>query len=249
MTAAQAWHPDPYGEGSWRLWDGNAWTGSTAPARETPDLAPVQIALGKSVKLDQEFAAGTDVLQCEGTAIGLLHKPFIGELTGETSTGAWCFDREGIITGRARVQVQPSRQEIALFSWDGIGTGTDGTLQFPDGRWFRLVRTRELEATKRVMWDRVPTDGEWIWHGADNVPLAVPRLTWPEAEKKTKKIFGKEIEYTTSSWKGGTGRTTSDVWVDILPPAANVRELPLLVLLGAFLVWWTVTLREEVWRD
>jgi hypothetical protein len=95
----------------------------------------------------------------------------------------------------------------------------------------------------------VPTDGEWVWHGADNVPLAVPRLTWPEAEKKTKKIFGKEIEYTTSSWKGGTGRTTSDVWVDILPPAANVRELPLLVLLGAFLVWWTVTLREEVWRD
>ena len=40
------------------------------------------------------------------------------------------------------------------------------------------------------------------------------------AEKKTKKIFGTEIEYTSTSWKSGTGRTASDVWVDVLPPAA-----------------------------
>ena len=246
MTAAQAWHPDPYGQASWRLWDGNAWTGHVAPARQAPELAPIDTAVGRSLKLDQEFTSGTDVLQCEGTAVGLMHKPFIGELTGETSTGAWCFDREGVITGRARVQVQPSRQEIGLFSWDGIGTGTDGTLQFPDGRWFRLVRTQEMQ-TKRIMRDRVPTSGAWAWQGADNVPLVVPRLTWPEDQKKTKKIFGKEIEYTT--YKSGTGRTTSDVWVDVLPPAANLRELPVLVLLGAFLVWWTVSARENVWRD
>jgi hypothetical protein len=250
MSVASAWHPDPVGEGSWRLWDGQAWTGQTAPARETPELAPLQLAVGKSVKLDQQLGAGTDVLKCDETPVGLMHKPHIGELTGEVSTGAWRFDREGVITGKARVQVEPSRHEIGLFTWDGIGTGTDGTLQFTDGRWFRLVRSQELRADKRIMLhDRVVTEGAWVWHGAENVPLLVPRITWPEPEKKTKKIFGKEIEYTTSSWKSGTGRTTSDVWVDVLPSAANLRELPLLVVLGTFLVWWTVTMRENVWRD
>jgi hypothetical protein len=250
MTDAQAWHPDPIGEASWRLWDGNAWTGQVAPARETPDLQALSIAHGRSVKLDQQFGAGTDVLMCDETPVGLMHKPTFGEITVETAAGSWLFDRQGIITGRVRVVVQPGSQEIATFKWDGIGTGTDGTLWFPDGRWFRLVRTQELQANQRInLHDRVVTDGAWVWHGADNVPLLVPRITWPEAEKKTKKIFGKEIEYTSTSWKSGSGRTASDVWVDVLPPAANLRELPLLVLLGAFLVWWSVTLREQVWRD
>ena len=39
--------------------------GHAAPARETPDLQPLSIAFGRSVKLDQQFGAGTDVLKCD----------------------------------------------------------------------------------------------------------------------------------------------------------------------------------------
>jgi hypothetical protein len=246
MTAAGGWHPDPIGEASWRWWDGRAWSGRVAPARETPDLAPLASVVGRSVKLDQEFGSGTDVLQCEGTAVGLMHKPGIGEITAEASTGAWYFDREGVVTGRARVQVQPSRHEIGLFRWDGIGTGTDGTLQFVDGRWFRLTRAKQL-AQERVVSpaDYDPSHAVWVWYGRDRTPLMTVRLAAPPP--KTKKIFGREIQYTTSS--SGTGKTGMDIWTDLHPPAASVRELPMLTLLGTFLIWWTTTLRESVRRD
>jgi hypothetical protein len=242
MTDAQAWHPDPYGEASWRLHDGSAWTGQTAPARETPDLAPLATALGKSVKLDQQFGSGTDVLRCDETPVGLMHKPTLGEITVETATGAWLFDREGIVTGRARVMVQPSNQEIALFTWDGIGTGTDGTLHFPDGRWFRLTRATELAR------EQVPSPADydpghriWVWYGPDRQPVSTVRLA---QRLQTKKVFGKEITYTSSS----TGKTGDDIYTDLHPAAEHTRELALLTMLGTFLIWWTTTMRESVRR-
>ena len=243
MTASGAWHPDPYGEASWRLWDGQAWTGHTAPARQTPDLQPLTIALGKSVKLDQQFGAGTDTLKCEETPVGLMHKPHIGDITAETASGAWVFDREGIVTGRARVQVEPSRQEIALFSWDGIGTGTDGTLQFLDGRWFRLTRSTQLAqegVTSPADYD--PQHQIWVWYGPDRAPISTVRLA---IRSSTKKIFGKEITYTSSS----TGKTGSDIWTDMHPAAANTRELPVLTMLSTYLIWWHTTQREAMLRD
>jgi hypothetical protein len=124
MAPAEAWFPDPYGEASWRWWDGGAWSGRVGPAREAPDLAPVASTVGRSLKLEQEWGAGTDALRCEETTVGLMHKPHFGEITAEASSGGWQFDRQGILTGRARVLVEPSRQEIGLFTWDGVGTGS-----------------------------------------------------------------------------------------------------------------------------
>lgn len=244
MTAAGAWHPDPNGEASWRWWDGRAWTGQVGPARATPDLAPISTALGGSAKLDQQFGAGTDVLRCEDTPIGLMHKPTFGKVTAEASTGAWCFDREGIVRGAARVLVQPSNQEIARFDWDGIGigTGTDGTLRFPDGRWFRLTRAEQLAREQGVSpADYDPEHAVWVWYGPDRAPISTVRLA---IRVNTKKIFGKEFNYTSSS----TGKTGSDIWTDFHPPAATLRELPVLTLLGTFLIWWTTTMREAVRR-
>ena len=242
MTAAGVWHPDRIGEASWRLWDGT-WTSQVAPARETPELAPFQTVVGRSVKLEQQFGAGTDVLKCDETPVGLMHKPHFGEITAETASGAWLFDREGIIRGAARVVVQPSNEEIGRFDWDGIGTGTDGTLRFRDGRWFRLTRATELAGegvTSPADYD--PSHAVWVWYGADRAPISTVRLA---IRRSTKKIFGREVTYTSS----GTGKTGSDVWTDMHGPAASVRELPVLTLLGTFLVWWTTTMRESVHRS
>ena len=65
MTVAGAWHPDPIGEASWRLWDGTPWTRQTRPRVRRRTLQPLSIAFGRSVKLDQQFGAGTDVLKCD----------------------------------------------------------------------------------------------------------------------------------------------------------------------------------------
>jgi hypothetical protein len=216
-----------------------------APAQENPELSPLASAVGRSLRLDQEFGAGTDALRCDDSTVGLMHKPHVGEITAEASSGAWQFDREGILTGRARVLVEPSRQEIALFTWDGVGTGTDGTLQFADGRWLRLARAQQLAQEQVVSpAEYDPAHAVWVWYGPDRVPLTTVRLASPPP--RTKKVFGREITYTTSS--SGTGKTGMEIWTDLHPSCATTRELPLLALLGTFLIWWTTTMRESVHR-
>ena len=246
MTTPAAWHPDPVGEASWRWWDGNAWSGRVAPAREIPELAPVASSVGKSLKLDQEFGAGTDALRCEDRTVGLMHKPSLREVVAETTAGAWRFDRQGVVTGKAAVEVQPAGQEIGLFEWDGVGPGTDGTLRFPDGRWFRLTRAKQLAQEQVVSpADYDPAHAVWVWYDPYRSPFMTVRLAAPPP--KTKTIFGREVEYT-SSWSG-TGKTGMDIWIDMHEAAASVRELPMLTMLGTFLIWWTTTMRESVHRE
>jgi hypothetical protein len=241
MSETGAWHPDPYGEAAWRLHDGSAWTGHTAPHRETPDLQPLSITFGKSVKLEQ--GKGTDVVKCDDLAVGLMHPPTMtGDGTVETSTGAWVLDREGILRGAARVIVQPSNQEIALFQWDSA-SGTDGTLQFPDGRWFRLTRANNLAqegVASPAAYD--PNHRIWVWYDHTRTPVATVRLA---QRLQTKKIFGKEITYTSSS----TGKTGDDVWTDMHAAAANTRELGLLTMLGTFVIWSHTLQVESIRRD
>jgi hypothetical protein len=241
MSESGAWHPDPYGEASWRLHDGSAWTGHTAPARETPDLQPLTIAFGKSVRLEQ--GKGTDVVKCDDAPVGLMHPPSItGDVVVETSTGAWHLDREGILRGAARVSVQPSNQEIGRFQWD-FGMGTDGTFQFPDGRWFRLTRATELAregVASPAAYD--PSHRVWVWYDHTRTPVSSVRLA---IRKQTKKVFGREIEYTTS----GTSKSSHDVWTDMHPAAASTRELGLLTMLGTFVVWTDTLGRENMRRD
>ena len=52
MSATAAWQPDPYGEASWRLYDGAAWSGQTAPAREALDLAQERFRVGANTFVD-----------------------------------------------------------------------------------------------------------------------------------------------------------------------------------------------------
>ena len=243
MTATGAWHPDPIGEASWRWWDGAAWSGQTGPAREIPELAPLSIAHGKSVMLDQEDPSKIDVLKCDGVPVGLLHTSAMGNATGETASGSWNFDREGIIRGAARVLVQPSNTEIGRFEWEGVGTGTDGTLQFIDGRWLRLTRATHL--AQEGVQSPAPYDPHhqiWVWYGPDRQPISTVRLA---VRYKTKKVFGKEITYTSSS----TSKTGSDIWTDFHPPAATLRELPVITMLSTFLIWQSTMMKESVARD
>lgn len=242
MAAEAAWHPDPIGEASWRLYDGAAWSQQTAPARETPDLAPLATAFGKSVMLRQE-RGNPDVFVCDETPVGLLHIPSFGDPGAETAAGAWHFDLGGIVSGRARVLVQPSKQEIAHFGWDGVGTGTDGNLMFPDGRWFRLARATQLAqegVTSPADYD--PNHQVWVWYGPNRAPVATVRLA---IRLNKKKVFGKEITYTSSS----TGKTGSDIWTDMHPAAASTRELPVLMTLSTALIWSHTARREAMYRD
>jgi hypothetical protein len=242
MAAEAAWHPDPFGEASWRLSNGGAWTEQTAPARETPDLAPIAVAFGKSVMLDQE-SGGTDVFKCDEIPVGLLHFPTFGDPTAETAAGAWHFDLRGVMTGRVHVFVQPANQEIGQFLWEGIGTGTDGTLHFPDGRWFRLARATQLAQEGVVSpADYDPSHQIWVWYGPDRAAVATVRLA---IRLKTKTVFGKEFTYTSSS----TGKTGSDIWTDMHEPAASVRELPVLMTLATAMIWSHTARREAMRRD
>jgi hypothetical protein len=241
VSATGAWHPDPYGEASWRWWDGAAWGAEIAPAREAPDLAPLESAIGRSLVLEQQHGTGTDVLRCGTVAVGLMHKSFALDVGAEVATGAWKFDRRGIVSGRAHVLVEPARAEIGAFAWDG--GGTDGTLQFADGRWFRLARARQL-AQEGVASpaDYDPSHAVWVWYGPDRTPFMTVRLAAPAPQTKT--IFGREIQYTSSS----TGKTGMEIWTDVHQAAAGVRELPLLTVLGSFLIWWITTVREGMRR-
>ncbi len=133
-----------------------------------------------------------------------------------------------------------------MFTWDGVGTGSDGTLSFVDGRWFRLTRAKQLAHEQVVSpADYDPAHAIWVWYGPDRTPLITVRLAAPPP--KTKRIFGREIEYTTSS--SATGKTGMEIWTDLHPAAGSVRELPVLTLLGTFLIWWTQTRREAMARD
>ena len=241
MSATEpGWQPDPVGEASWRWWGGRDWTGDVAPARQAPELAPLgELIARQSLKLEQQGVGGADTLVAAGRPAGYLYKTWTGEATGETSAGSWRFDRQGLLSGIWRVLVQPADQEIGRFALDSLTAGAVGTLQFVDGRWFRLTTAQQLAAegvASPAPYD--PSHAVWVWYGPDRVPFATVRLAAPP--QKTKTIFGMEVKYTTY----GTGQTSQDVWVDLHPAAASVRELPLVTLAGTYVVWAVISARD-----
>jgi uncharacterized protein DUF2510 len=244
VVTEAGWQADPSGAASYRWWDGSAWTDHTAPGYEL-GLRPVRDVIGQSLLLHQ-VSSGSDRLMAGEAEVGRLDKPFVGEITGHSAEGSWKFDRQGLTQNNVSIRALPLDAEIARFAWEGIGTGTDGALSFGDGRSVALRKTESLELRplRGDFGSAVPTDGAWTFVRSDGVPLVTSRLAWPPP--KTKKIFGKEFTYTTS--RSGTGRTSSNVWTDVHPDASSVVELPLLVLLGTFLTWWTASMRESVHR-
>lgn len=235
-AAPAAWHPDPYGEACHRWWDGSAWTGDLGPAEPQFGLAPMGDAAGRPLVLGQSTGPGTDELRDEaGLRFGLMQKPWAGDVTIYSERGIWRLDKQGLTQNALSIRVQPANAEIARFEWQGIGTGTNGRIVFSDGRWFDFVRGEDMDRR------RLPgpehefaiTEGAWTFVDHAGAPVATTRLAWPDDGK----------------WRSGTGRTTSDIVADVYRDAAERRELPLLVMLGVYLVWWTVSLREQVSRD
>jgi hypothetical protein len=247
-TSPPGWHPDPIGAASWRYWDGSAWTARTGPASGDLGLTPLGDVVGQELLLHQQMGAGDDELKAGETRVGILQKPFAGEVTGHSANGSWHFDRQGMTQNQVGVKVVPAGAEIAKFAWDGIATGTRGQLSFPDGRVFPFERTTDIGTGHLgpVGESRYMSAGEWTFLSPEGAPLVGSGLFSPAQQKKTKKIFGKEIEYTT--WSSGTGKTVAEVRTKLHPAAASLQELPLLALLATFCAWWTAAVNESVWR-
>jgi hypothetical protein len=235
-AAPAAWHPDPYGEATHRYWDGQAWTDDLGPAEPQFGLTPIREAAGGTLALAQSIGSGNDELRDDqGRLVGYMNKPFAGEVTVYSDRGTWLLDRQGIITGKVSIRVQPPNVEIARFEWQGIGTGTNGRIIFNDGRWFDFIRGEDMDRSRLAGPEHefVISAGSWTFLDHAGAPVVTARLTFPE---------GGTFTY-------GTGKTAGTIVADVFKDAAARRELPLLTMLGVFLVWWTISMRESVSRD
>jgi hypothetical protein len=241
------WQPDPYASASWRWWDGSAWSERTAPGFGESGLERVWVAVGKSLLLDQQQGSGTDELRLGESRVGLLEKPFTGDITAHSADGSWILDRQGLTQMRVGIRVLPSNVEVARFEWQGVSAGTYGLLSFPDGRWFQFRQTGDLSYRRieaRPGRSRSPATGSWTFFRHDEIAMVTTRIAWPQPKKKV--VFGREVEYTSTSW--GTGKSAAEIWTDVHAESSTAAELPLLTLLSTFLVWWTATLAQQVHR-
>jgi hypothetical protein len=251
---APAWHPDPYGGASHRWWDGTAWTDDVGPAEPQFGLRPMAEALDKNLFLDQKnLFSGNDVLRTEdGVHFGLLHKPFVGNVTGHSAHGSWTFDRQGLTQNQLEIRVLPANVAIARFEWHGIGTGTSGTLVFNDQRWFGFLPTQDVQsrleagAGAGVERDRVLSSGAWsFFEYGRGAGLTTSRLEWPKPSGRILHPGDVTTDTPVTITTSGSGNTTAEVFTDVFETGTGRRELPLLVLLSTFLVWWTAVIRED----
>jgi uncharacterized protein DUF2510 len=230
------WHPDPYGGASWRYWDGEAWTAHTAP-RYNEGFTPVHQLIGRRALLHQQVGGGERPLYADEARVGILDIPFVGDTTAHSAEGSWYLDRRTFSPTTVWIKVLPAKIEIAKFEWASLSMAGGGTLAFADGRQLAFVAggdetIRRQPGTFGDMSAYAPAQGTWSFARADGSPLVSTELVWPE---------GKAVRW-------GTGRTSADIWTEIHPSARGTHELPLLTLLSTFLVWWNVSLREQVSR-
>lgn len=230
------WHPDPYGGASWRHWDGARWTAHTAP-RYAEGFTPLHTLGGQSILLHQKVGGGRREMRAGDALAGVLDIPSMGDTHAHTAEGSWYLDIPLVMQTNVVVKVLPPKLEIARFDWAGLGMTSGGTLRFPDGRLFTLTPASGGKTTMGIgggdLMAPVPAEGHWAFVGPEGAPLVSVDLRWPE----------------TKVVKWGTGRTTADIWTTIHPAAARAVELPVLVLLGTFLVWWKMSLQEGRARD
>jgi hypothetical protein len=266
-ATAPAWHPDPYGGASHRWWDGTAWADDVGPAEQQFGLRPMAEALDESLFLDQRnLISGNDVLRTEdGVHFGLLHKPFVGNVTGHSAHGSWTFDRQGVTQNQLEIRVLPANVAIARFEWQGIGTGTSGTLVFNDQRWFGFLPTHDVQTRleagagfdREVVLDRgvegvgysrdrVLSGGAWsFFEYGQGAGITTSRLEWPGPSGRILHPGDVTTDTPVTITTSGTGNTTAEVFTDVFETGAGRRELPLLVLLSTYLVWWTAVIRED----
>lgn len=230
-TEAQgAWHPDPFGGGSWRWWDGAAWGSETAPPSADGDFAPIRSVIGKQLVLQRQSMGTDGDLMLGDTRVAAIGKAMFGSGGAVCSSGSWAF--EGPPTNeRKTVRVVPSGQEIARFQWGDGGffavAGLSGSIDFRDGRRFLLRKTDDVYGRGGGLLSDLKTMAEADWTIVANGNLPLIRVQ-----------FGA----TPSSGSWGVG--AAEVVTDVYPDAANAIELPLLVLLGTFAAWGVAAATE-----
>ena len=224
-TEAQGnWQPDPYGGASWRLWDGAAWGTRTAPATPDGGFAPLRSVIGSQVVLARPAAANEADLMLGQQWIARIQRSGPGNAEAHCSEGSWLFEGNAVTGERRTIRVLPSGVEIGRFEW-GDGSivsmpGSHGMLTFVDGRHLRFPRTSELHGRRGGLLDdlRGLAEADWTILGPSNVPLL-------------------RSQYAPGGTDGPGRVGAGPVWLDVYPQAADAIELPLLVLLTAFLTW------------
>lgn len=251
---APAWYPDPYGGASHRWWDGTEWTDDVGPAEPQYGLQPMRNALGKNLFLEQKgLVKGTDILRSpQGEQFGFMNKPLAGDVSVHSAEGSWIFDLQGFTQNHLEIRVMPANAPIASFEWyGGVQTGREGILRFPDQRWFRFVVTSEIQTVQHRglfppdISDRVPMGGAWSFFPPEsNTGLVTSRLAWPEAGRL---LFPGDItlDVPITITNRGTNNTSAEILTDVFETLEGRREIPLLVLLSTFLVWWYAIVRDR----
>jgi hypothetical protein len=224
------WHPDPFGGASFRHWDGQKWTEHTSP-RYAEGFTPLWTLGGQRILLHQQMGGGRRDLRVGDALAGALDIPFIGDTDAHSAEGSWYFDVPRVMHTNVKVKVLPAKLEIGRFDFTGLES-IDGTLRFTDGRSFQFAETTDPEA-RRTFTGGDPTArfavaGGWAFVDANGAALVSVDLERPEGK----------VKY-------GTGRTSANILTTIAPHATRTIELPLLVLLGTFLIWWKISLYEQ----
>ena len=246
---APAWYPDPYGGASHRWWDGTEWTDDVGPAEPQYGLQPMRNALDKNLFLEQKgLIKGTDILRSpQGEQFGFMNKPLVGDVSVHSAEGSWIFDLQGFTQNHLEIRVMPANAPIASFEWyGGVQTGREGILRFPDQRWFRFVVTGEIQNRVGLLqksW--VPMGGAWSFFPPESdTGLVTSRLAWPEAGRL---LFPGDItmDVPVTITNRGTNNTSAEILTDVFETLEGRREMPLLVLLSTFLVWWYAIFRDR----
>lgn len=216
-----AWHPDPSGTASWRWWDGYKWTEKTAPAGPAPGLQPLMSAIGFELELDRpirELRAGPATYarfeESGRTAVAHAHE------------GSWGFQGQGFLSSTKQIYVLPQNALIAQFDWRGLGglPGSEGVLQFTDGRHFPLVRTESIGKQDPGLLDKLGAMMSASWSFVD-------------AQRPDRALITADYE------RGRVVRLRTDV------AAREVVGLPLLMLAAVHLVWAALENQEAGERN
>lgn len=238
-----SWLADPWGEGSWRWWDGGQWTGRTAPADPgAAALVPVKTLSGATLELqvaggwnrtELTLVRGADVVGRYGSrGINAAHNPF----EAHAAEGSWLMAPQSYDEWSIAVASLPSGQQIASF---GPSVRGEGALAFADGRRFAWRSHRPeggpgggalggllksagdfLSAGLHDRWEIVRDDGRLVLSGGYGAVRGLP----------------------------GTDQV-HDMVLTLDPTADQQAELPVLTLFAGYMLYRLQFQRRQVRRS
>jgi len=237
--------PDPWGEASWRYWDGVGWTGRTAPADPGAPFAAIKSLAGQTLILQRErtFSHTALDLRHGADAVARYTSRGVDEdrawIEAHAAEGSWLFVPQLHNEWEIHLVAQPGGQHIATFEPNYGSFSGAGAVTFGDGRRFgwqaeQLPRTEEPQeesgggiggflksAAKAVQGSGT---GRWEIVHADGRQL----LTGGYGEKR-----------------GLPGSDEYDMVVNLGPNAADHAEAPVLTLFTGYMLY---RLWAQRWR-